>query len=103
MQLNRPGLASVEPTVHLPLAAVRPGRASASPPAWDPRQDASETTIAPPRSVAPRSLLFLVQYIAQEVLGEGDETPSRWGIRDSAYRTAAASDAAPTTGLRIDA
>jgi hypothetical protein len=37
----------------------------------------------------PRSLPFLAQYIAQEIIGP-EETTSRWSTRDSAYRAVAA-------------
>jgi hypothetical protein len=60
---------------------------------------ADDATILPrPRPI--RSLPFLAQYLAQEIIGPEDPAP-RWRERDGAYRIAGGGT--PVQRLRIDA
>jgi hypothetical protein len=49
----------------------------------------AETATVLPRLRPIRSLPFLAQYLAQEIVEPGEPTP-RWNVRDSAYRLAGA-------------
>jgi hypothetical protein len=74
---------------HLPFAearATRPAEAFASAEHY---REIPDATIVPPQPRLPRSLPFLAQYIAQEIIGP-EESASRWSTRDTAYRAAAA-------------
>jgi hypothetical protein len=65
-------------------------------------RDVTDATIAPPRAAATRSVPFLAQYLAQEVIGPDEASPlSSLRLRDAAYRSASASG--NTTGILIDA
>ena len=94
---------SIGPLPYLPVSEARSSRpAEAFGSYSQPRQAVGDTaTIVPPRSRPFRSLPFLAQYLAQEVIGPDDATP-RWAERDSAYRTAAYTDTSPAR-ISLDA
>jgi hypothetical protein len=88
----------------LPLPEARPSRAprSGRSDVGGERWPADRISVLP-RPDAIRSLPFLAQYLAQEIIAR-DETPaSLWRAGSSAYRaTAAQAEAAPAQ-LRLDA
>jgi hypothetical protein len=87
---------------HLPLVEARTTRLAETFASAENYRGVPDATIVLPQPRLPRSLPFLAQYIAQEVIGP-EEAASRWGARDSAYR-AAASRADDTAGrIFIDA
>jgi hypothetical protein len=53
-----------------------------------------------PRLRPARSLPFLAQYLAQEIVEPGETAP-RWGARDSAYRLAGDRPATPHLDLAV--
>jgi hypothetical protein len=83
-------LRSVEPLSYLPLAEARSARPTGRFAPVGQSRDAADATIVLPRLQPIRSLPFLAQYLAQEIIGPEDAA-SRWDERDSAYRAAAAS------------
>ena len=73
---------------YLPLTEARSARPAEAFASAEHYREISDATIVLPQPLLPRSLPFLAQYIAQEIIGP-EATESRWGTRDSAYRAAA--------------
>jgi hypothetical protein len=95
-------LRSIGPLTYLPISEARSARpAETFAPFGQPRSTSDATTIVPPRGRPIRSLPFLAQYLAQEIIGPDEATP-RWAERDNAYRAAAATDTS-TTRISIEA
>jgi hypothetical protein len=89
-------LRSIGPLPFLPVSesrSARPAGAFAS--FGQQRITGDSATIVPPQARPIRSLPFLAQYIAQEVMGPDEEATPRWAERDSAYRIASAADTDP--------
>jgi hypothetical protein len=85
-------LSSIGALTYLPVSEARSARpAETFAPYGQTRSTSDSATIVPPRARPIRSLPFLAQYLAQEIIGPDDATP-RWAERDSAYRTAAGTD-----------
>lgn len=83
-----------------PLGDARMPRAAAARPFAHSFEDGGTASTVLPRPQPTRALPFLAQYIAQELIGDGEPAP-RWRERETAYRTATGSSGGPT--LAIDA
>jgi hypothetical protein len=96
-------LRSIGPLPYLPVSEARTARPAGTFASFSPQQRsaADAATIVPPRARPFRSLPFLAQYLAQEVIAPDDATP-RWAERDSAYRTASGADTSPAS-ISLDA
>ena len=81
----------------LPFAEARSTRAAEALASAERYRTVPDATIVLPQPRLPRSLPFLAQYIAQEIIGP-DEAASRWGRRDSAYRATTAARTDDTAG-----
>jgi hypothetical protein len=86
-------LRSIGSIAYLPISDARSARPAESYASVGRTQySAASATIVLPQARPVRSLPFLAQYLAQEIMGPDDATP-RWAERDNAYRTAASGDA----------
>lgn len=93
---------SIGPLPFLPAPDSRTARPAGGYASFSPQRGASDSaTIVPPQARPIRSLPFLAQYLAQEIIGPDDATP-RWAERDNAYRTAAGTNTTPAQ-IAIDA
>jgi hypothetical protein len=85
-------LRSIGPLAYLPISDARSARPAESYASVGRTQNTgASATIVLPQARPVRSLPFLAQYLAQEIMGPDDAAP-RWAERDNSYRTAAASD-----------
>jgi hypothetical protein len=91
-------------TSYLPLVSQGARRVAGAAAAYARAGGTDDATIVLPRALPLRSLPFLAQYLAQEIIAP-DPPPSLWSVRDRAYRSAdaAAMTHATGSGLRIDA
>lgn len=79
---------SIEPLPSPPVSGTRLARPAEPLRALRQGGNTTETAVILPRLRPTRSLAFLAQYLAQEIIGPEDSSP-RWRERDSAYRSAA--------------
>jgi hypothetical protein len=86
----------IETPSYLPLPDTRPARLPRAAGSAGGGQWAADRATVLPRLGVTRSLPFLAQYLAQEIIAPGEIPASRWSARASAYRLAAqSSDASP--------
>jgi hypothetical protein len=96
-------LRSIGPLPFLPVSESRSARPAGAFVSFDQQRIASDgATIVPPQARPIRSLPFLAQYLAQEVMGPDEDATSRWAARDTAYRIASTTDSG-TTQISIQA
>jgi len=93
----------VESASYLPLPEARPPRA-ARPGGLDAgAQWTADRITVLPRPGSIRSLPFLAQYLAQEIIAPDDPPASRWRAGNGAYRLAATQAEAAPRQLVLDA
>jgi hypothetical protein len=89
-------LERVQALSFLPVADARsarpPGGFTPTAILGDATEDAASTIL--PRLPPTRSLPFLAQYLAQEIIGQ-DAASAQWRARDAAYRGAALAETFP--------
>ena len=92
-------------TSYLPLVSSTAPRVAGSSATFTRVGVVDDATIVLPRALPLRSLPFLAQYLAQEIITP-DQPQSLWSARERAYRSADAAAMAMDdtgSGLRIDA